>query len=198
MSCGIAVFDFDKTLIEQGSLKFILMELVGRRRLAAAAAAAAAPALFANGARRHEIFRIRLLRHTLTGVALADICAAAATIYPKLDWKADILQALERHKAAGRRILIATGGLSCYMPVLLDLGGVAADGLLATDMVVRPDGRLSGEMAAPSCTWDEKARRVRAWMSEAGSCDDESWGYGNLPNDGAMLALVRHPTAVPA
>lgn len=190
---GVAVFDFDKTLIRQGSLKLLLQALTKRRHLATALACAAAKVALLPAGQRLETFRAEILRRILANCPVAEIRQAAEAIYPQLIWKPDILRAHAWHRAAGHRILIATGGLACYMRDLLIWKGLAFDDLMASEMIVC-DGILTGEMAGHSCTWDEKARRVGIWLA---AHPGESWGYGNLPNDGAMLALVQHPIAVP-
>jgi phosphatidylglycerophosphatase C len=190
--CGVAVFDFDKTLIRQGSLALFLVALIGKRRFVQACCRAAVRTMAVAPSRRRDVFRAALLRGTLTGVTLAQVDAAARAVFPHLLWRGEMLAAYARHRSAGHRVLVATGGLSCYMPTLLALKSLPVDGLLATEMAVDGDV-LTGEMAAPSCTWTEKARRIKAWLpADAG----EIWGYGNLPNDAAMLALTHHPTAV--
>jgi phosphatidylglycerophosphatase C len=187
---GVAIFDFDRTLIRESSLFQFLRVLAGDAALARAALAAAARAV---ASAEKEAFKRDLLRRLLAGISLAEVQSAAARMFPRLAWKDDILAACERHRRAGCRILIATGGLDCYMPALLAMKGMAADGLLATRMAVE-DGVLTGAMASPTCTKAEKARRVASWLENG---HGEVWGYGNLPSDAAMLALCDHPMAVP-
>jgi phosphoserine phosphatase len=79
------------------------------------------------------------------------------------------------------------------MPTILEMKGIRVDGLLSTEVVVDGDV-LTGEMATESCTWAEKARRVKEWLAEV---EGSVWGYGNMPHDGAMLKLTDHPTVVP-
>ena len=191
---GVAVFDFDRTLVRQGSLGMVLHALLGTRRYLSACGAAAAAAVFSPPRLWRETYRKTLLRRALSGRKIAEIHAAAARIFPRLDWRPEAMGAYARHRAAGRHILIASGSLSCYLPLLLQLKDLRADGLLATEMAVE-DGVLTGALAAPACTGEEKARRVRQWLD---GTDGEIWSYGNLPHDAAMLALSQHPTVIPA
>lgn len=192
MERGVAVFDFDKTLIRQGSLKLLLQTLVPAGPLLWAVLRAAGRAGRAGGDRL-EVLRRDLLHRTLAGVPLNAVRAAAQAMSARLEWKPDLLEAYAWHCRQGHSILIASGGLACYLDVLLAAKGLAYDALFATEMVV-DGGILTGEMASPSCTWQTKAERVRDWLAAHAG---ESWGYGNLPNDAAMLALVDHPMAVP-
>jgi phosphatidylglycerophosphatase C len=192
MATGVAIFDFDRTLIRQSSLAVFLAVLVGRRRLFFAGAAGVGSAVFAAGSDRREAFRATVLRRTLAGKNAAQICAAAEEIFLRLEWNPEVLAAYERHRKAGHRILVATGGLSCYVRLLLERKKLTVDGLLASEMVVT-ENVLTGEMAGLSCRREEKARRIKAWLADA---PGEIWGYGNLPNDAAMLALTHHPVVV--
>jgi phosphatidylglycerophosphatase C len=194
MAAGVAIFDFDRTLIRQGSMALFLEACVGKGNFLAAAGMAVAGAAWAGNQRRREIFRAGLLRRTLAGATATTVRTAAQKIHQRIEWKEEILSAVERHRAAGHLILIATGGLECYMRILLDLKPLAVDGLLASEMSMDANGRLTGEMAGPSCTWEEKARRVAGWLHGR---DVEIWAYGNLPNDTAMLALAHHRVVVP-
>jgi phosphatidylglycerophosphatase C len=193
MTLGAAVFDFDRTLIRQESMAIFLRAMAGPAGYLSALAAASLTAARATPDRRMEVWRAELLRRTLAGKTVAQACSAAERIFARLDWIETTLAELARHQAEGRRVLVATGSLSCYVPALLALKGLTVDAILATEMAVADD-ILTGEMATPSCTWGEKARRVRDWLA---ANTGEVWGYGNMPHDEAMLALADHPTVVP-
>jgi phosphatidylglycerophosphatase C len=193
MPRGAAVFDFDRTLVRQETMAMFLRLVVGRTAYASACCVSGAKASVAAPATRMDVFRAELLRRTLAGRTVGQAMQAAERLYPRLGWITSIVEKLSQHRDAGRKVLVATGSLSIYMPTLLSEKRVDPDGLLATEMVVDGD-TLTGEMATPSCTWSEKARRVKNWLAEV---EGPVWGYGNLPHDGAMLALTNHPTAVP-
>lgn len=197
MTQNFAIFDFDHTLITQSSLKLLLFSLCGKPAVISAAIAAGTCALLPAESPGREIFRAGLLKRLIKGHTQADITQAANHIASRLKWNDTVLERYHWHKNQGHRILIATGGLACYMPVLLAAGGISYDGLLASEMVMR-DGRFTGKMAGPACTWGEKARRVQNWLESQGlsAHAEGSWGYGNPPNDDAMLALTRHQTTV--
>ncbi|MBF0108935.1 MAG: HAD-IB family phosphatase [Magnetococcales bacterium] len=192
MKRGVAVFDFDRTLVRQETLALFLRTIAGRR-MWMDVAAAAAHAAFVPSQRRMEVFRAQLLRCVLAGRTLEQAQDAAEVLFCRLDWISQTCEALISHRQAGRRILVATGSLSIYMPILLNLKGLPVDALLSTEMCLEGN-TITGEVATPSCTWEEKARRVRQWLTDV---DGPVWGYGNLPHDGAMLALTDHPTVVP-
>lgn len=193
VSRGVAIFDFDRTLIHSGSLAPVLAELVGRPRLCAAYARAALEAAFAPPSRRAEDFRNALVA-LVAGKTEADLVAAAERAFRGLRWRDAMLAAYLRHRAAGHRVTVASGGLACCVRRLLELKGIAVDGLLATELEV-VDGVLTGRIVGSACVGAEKARRAQAWLA---GLPAEVWGYGNLPADRAMLALTRFPTAVSA
>ena len=189
---GVAFFDFDGTLVRGDSLPMFIAEVIGKRRthLAFADAIRSAGHRHLRGRGPGVDFRgsvkAILLKRTLRGLSLADAHAAAERLAAKLRWHTPILQALRDHRRAGRRVVVATGALDVYMPFLLK--GEAVDDLLATEMEVR-DGRLTGSLATGNCVRDDKAGRVRAWLSANGPVG-ETWGYGNRPSDLPMLALL--------
>lgn len=193
VSGGVAIFDFDRTLIHSGSLAPILAALVGRPRMCAAYARAGLRATFAPQRRRAEIFRNTVLRLT-AGRTEAELVAAADRAFRGMRWRDSMLEAYLRHREAGHRVTVASGGLSCCVRRLLELKGITVDGLLATEME-SIDGVLTGRIAGSACVGAEKARRARDWLAGAA---EAVWGYGNLPADRAMLALVNFPTAVSA
>lgn len=187
---GVAIFDFDRTLIHSGSLLPVLRALVGRRRLVFGCVVAGVSAAVSR--RRAEVFRSVLLRLTTRGRSPAELEAAAERAFPRLRWRFAMLRAYARHQRDGRAILIASGGLAPCVRRLLELKGLKVDDVLATELVAE-GGRLTGRIDGFACTGREKARRVRGWLGDGRG---EVWGYGNLPADGPMLALTRHPTAV--
>ncbi len=193
MSSGVAVFDFDRTLVQQETMAMFLRLVAGYRVYLSACCVAGAKASVAAPARRMDLFRAELLRRTLAGKTIDQTQEAAERLYPRLGWISQIIDDLARHQAAGRKVLVATGSLSVYMPTLLARKGIIVDGLLSTEMEIR-DNVLTGVMATPSCTWTEKAKRVKGWLANT---EGPVWGYGNMPYDGAMLDLTDHPTIVP-
>lgn len=192
MDTGAAVFDFDRTLIRQESMAMFLRAMVGGRVYVSACCAASTKAVMATPRRRLEVFRAEMLRRTLIGKTVTQAQEAAEGVFTRLDWVSRILEALTKHRDAGRRILIATGSLSIYMPAFLEMGNIRVDSLLATEIGIDGD-ILTGEMATASCTRMEKARRVKTWLS---SINGSVWGYGNLPHDEATLALTDYPIVV--
>ncbi|MEE3626413.1 HAD-IB family phosphatase [Nitrospirillum sp. BR 11752] len=207
---GLAVFDFDGTLVRGDSLLPFLARVAGgetlRRHLARSAAGAASRRLpgratLVKGGHPADAdddfktaFKRRLLRRCLAGVPLARAQAAAADMAAWVRWNTPLRDTLLRHADQGHRVLVATGALTLYMPTLL--ADLPVHDLLGTEMAVGDDGLLTGEMVAGNCVRAEKARRLALWMQETGPYG-RRWGYGNQPSDLPFLALMDEATVVP-
>ena len=195
-SPGIAIFDFDDTLIAGDSLPRFLDEVAGVMRTRTAMIAAVTGALAAHAVRRPPgadfagSVKALLLAATLRGVPLSAASEAAYRLKSRLRWLDPQVEALRAHAAAGRRIVVASGALDIYLPILLE--GLPVTDILATDMESE-NGVLTGRLAAGNCVRALKAERVRPLIA---TTPGPSWGYGNAPSDLPMLALVGHPTLV--
>ena len=193
---GIAIFDFDDTLIEGDSLPRFLDLVAGMTRTRLAMVAAVAGALAGHGVGRPAgadfpgSVKALLLRSTLAGVPLTIARDAAYTLKTRLRWRTPQIEALYAHAAAGRRVVVASGSLDIYLPILLE--GLPVRDILATDMEVC-GSRLTGRLTAGNCVRGLKAVRVQPLIA---ATPGPSWGYGNRPSDLAMLALVDHPIIV--
>ncbi len=193
---GIAIFDFDDTLIQGDSLPRFLDEVAGVGRTRLAMVGAVAGALTAHGLGRPVdvdfpgSVKALLLRATLAGIPESRAYDAARRLKSRLHWLAPQLEALHRHAADGHRIVVASGALGVYLPILLE--GLPVHDILATDVETR-EGRLTGRLASGNCVRAQKAQRVRPLLA---AVNGPSWGYGNRPSDLPMLALVDHPTIV--
>lgn len=191
----IAVFDFDDTLVHGDSLWPFLLKLVGAPRVVWAMGWALVltktPAM-ESGFDRRGMVKANFLRALLAGRSLSSLQESLAALKSWPRWRQDIVAKLHEHKAAGCHIVIASGGLDIYLPVLLK--DIPYDALICTRMVVE-DGVLTGAMADGNCVRAEKARRIADYLAAHGSFT-ESWGYGNAPHDEPMLALLQHKTII--
>lgn len=196
---GAAFFDFDGTLVRGDSLLPFLSQVVGSRRARLSLVQAIRTGFLLPGRARggrggdvRTMIKEVLLTLTLKGVPLAEAQAAAERLAGWPRWNARIRGELDRHRDAGRHIVVATGALAVYMPVLLR--GLPVDHLLATELEVE-DGVLTGRMAGGNCVRASKAERVARYLAEHGPFG-ETWGYGNRPSDLAMLDLLHNRTIV--
>lgn len=105
----------------------------------------------------------------------------------------DAVARVERHRAAGERIVLVTGSLDFIVEPLARMLG--AEEVIAARMEER-DGLLAGELAGPPIGDEEKARLVRAYAEAHGIELTESFAYGDSSSDLPMLRCAGHPVAV--
>jgi phosphatidylglycerophosphatase C len=65
--------------------------------------------------------------------------------------------------------------------------------VLATEMEVGPDGRLTGAIAGANVRGPEKARRLDEWLGGRGAV---VYAYGDSEGDDDLLARADHPVRV--
>ena len=106
----------------------------------------------------------------------------------------DTVARLRRHRQLGHTVLLASASLDLYLEPLGEL--LLADAIVCTTLERGPDGRLTGRLVGANCRGAEKARRVRAWLSEHGLDDAELWAYGDSAGDDELLALADRPLRV--
>ena len=70
------------------------------------------------------------------------------------------------HRQAGHRVVIVSASPTVY----LDAAGrrLGVDAVLATELEVGADGRLTGRLAGPNCRGEEKVKRLQAWLDGSG------------------------------
>lgn len=102
--------------------------------------------------------------------------------------------ALQRHRAAGRPLVLLTTS-SNYLagPVAEALG---MDACLCSRFEVTADGRFTGEPIAPLCYGAGKVEIAARWAAEQGIDLGASWFYTDSASDLPMLEQVGHPVAV--
>lgn len=191
----VAAFDFDGTLSSRDNfMRFV--KLVAGRRDTAKAVAAAAPALLAarrDPSRRDEAKAV-VLRATMRGrtdAYLRDLGARFARAVVTEHLNPAVLERLEAHRVAGHEPVIVSASLTCYLEPAAALLGIPT--VLATEMEVGPDGRLTGEMAGPNVRGPEKAARLDAWLAGAPAV---VYAYGDSHGDTELLARADHPVLV--
>jgi phosphatidylglycerophosphatase C len=197
---GIAVFDFDHTLIVGDSMIPFLAYVAGwpRGLLALAEAVFLFVVRYIKNPRdpaladRRTFLKAHLLQRLLAGRKLDTLAPAIAKLRDWQKWNAHVKRALLDHAAHGRCIVIASGGLDLYLPELLK--ELPAHTLICTQVEVK-DGVIAGAMPVGNCVRLRKAELVGEYLAQNGPFV-ESWGYGNFPHDVPMLDLVEHRVIV--
>ena len=192
-SKSVAFFDFDHTLIMGDSFWPYLIYASGHFAVGVALieGLSSFAQLRLRGDRTtamRDFVKASLIRRLLTGKRLGQLQDAAVRVRLWQKINPPIMQALREHSTKGDKIVIASGGLSLYLPEMLR--EIPYDALICTDVGVE-NNAVTGEMINGNCVRSGKAERVAAWLANNGPFD-ESWAYGNYPHDVPMMNLVKH------
>jgi phosphatidylglycerophosphatase C len=183
----VAAFDFDGTLSPRDNFVPFLRRVAGTRATAEAFAGAAA---HLGRAGRSRWSRTEF-KAELVGRLLADRDSATVEVIAR-DFADDILrrhlraEAVERadwHRTQGHRLVIVSASFATYLrPVAEHL---RFDAVLATELEVGDDGRLTGRLAGPNVRGPEKPRRLDAWLDGSPAF---VWAYGDSAGDRELWA----------
>ncbi len=186
-------FDFDKTLVRKDSLGLFLEEATSRRGLLShatrSALSGAGPLLSKASIGKFKTkFKVVMLQRILADMPLEEALEISRRVAARLTWNPDLVEIIQKHRQLGHLIVLATGALDFYMPLLLE--NIPYDHLLATHMEI-VDQRLTGNVSSLNCTRWEKYHRVKAFIAEYGPFE-QTWSYGNTPDDLPMMGLTDH------
>lgn len=104
----------------------------------------------------------------------------------------DTMQLVSDHQRRGHDVVLVSASFGVYLrPLAVALG---IESVLATELVVGPDGRLTGELDGGNCRGPNKVRRLHTWLdaTSGGRQAVELWAYGDSPGDAAMLDDADH------
>jgi phosphatidylglycerophosphatase C len=191
----VAVFDVDGTLTTEDCVVPFLRRAAGRRLYARLGRH---PLVLLGAVARRDRDRLKELACTSLagqdGAALDRLGAEFARDFVAPRLRHDTTARLERHRALGHRVLLASASFDAY---LVPLGAeLQVDGVVCTRLEQDTDGRLTGRLRGANCRGPEKARRVREWLAGNGLDGAEVWAYGDSPGDAELLALADHPVRV--
>jgi phosphatidylglycerophosphatase C len=186
----VAVFDFDKTLSTRDNVIPFLRAAVGNGRLAGALLTIS-PRLVVAGLDdgRRDAAKVALVRRTLTGYDAGRLEAVSERFADDVfahHLRPDVVQRVAWHREQGHELVIVSASFANYLnPVAVRLGGFAA--VLATELAVGDDGRLTGELAVPNVRGPEKVRRLDEWLARGGR-PGFVWAYGDSAGDRELFA----------
>ncbi len=104
-------------------------------------------------------------------------------------------KAIDEHRQAGRRLVMATTSPLVFVKPFADLLGF--DDVVATQWERSDDGStFTGRMTGDFVWGRSKADAVARWADEHKANLAESWAYSDSYFDAPLLALVGHPVAV--
>ena len=191
----VAAFDFDKTISTRDNVVPFLRAVVGRARLTRALLAIS-PRLVSAALDddRRDAAKVALVRHTLTGYDAARVTEVAAEFAREVvtrHLRHDVVDRVRWHRDQGHEIVIVSASLKDYLdPIAVELG---ASAVLATELAVDDDGRLTGELAGPNVRGAEKVRRLEAWLGDRPAF---LWAYGDSSGDHELLARAAQGVSV--
>ena len=183
----VAAFDFDKTISTRDNVVPFLRAVVGRPRLARALLEVSPRLVRAalDDDRRDEA-KVALVRRTLTGYDAARVSAVAAEFADDVlarYLRPDVVERVAWHRNQGHQLVLVSASFTSYLdPIAARLGFAA---VLATELAVDDDGRLTGELVRPNVRGAEKVRRLDEWL---GAGPAFVWAYGDSSGDRDLLA----------
>jgi phosphatidylglycerophosphatase C len=183
----VAAFDFDKTISTRDNVVPFLRAVVGRTRLTRALVAIS-PRLVraARNDERRDAAKVALVRRTLTGCDAGRVTAVAAEFADEVVaryLRPDVVERVAWHRNQGHELVIVSASFTNYLePIAARLGFAA---VLATELAVGDEGRLTGELVRPNVRGAEKVRRLDEWI---GAGPAFVWAYGDSSGDRDLLA----------
>jgi len=196
----LAAFDLDGTLTEGGSVFAFLVAAVGRARVTRASLRLSLGLVLAalRGGPTADRVKQELFIRTLGGLSLLEAQKLAETYgheHLRSHVRPQVVEALERHRAAGHQLMIVSASPAIYVQVIARALGI--EDIAATNLAVDGAGRLTGAYEGANCRGEEKLARLQSVIT---SLDKGSgvtlWAYGNSRGDLRMLHAARYPVYV--
>lgn len=136
-----------------------------------------------------------MVERLLTGHSERELLRAGGVYATRLvdrGLRADMVDQVRRHVAAGHETLFVSASLVYYLQPI-------ARHFHMTDVIgVEPevvDGVLTGALSRPNVRAGEKEVRLREWLGVGADdpLDDiELWSYGNSSGDHELMAMAEH------
>jgi phosphatidylglycerophosphatase C len=181
----VAVFDLDGTIAKQQTFLPFLRGLSAGRTAVGLAVASPWMAWSLWDRDRRDEAKERLLGVALRSLVVADVGAAADQFADSLvsgGLTPEVIERVDHHRSSGHRLVIASASPEFVVePIARRLG---FDDVIATRLEV-VDGYYTGRYDGLNVRAGEKLRRV---IETFGRTPD--YAYGNLPDDGPLLAAA--------
>jgi phosphatidylglycerophosphatase C len=187
----VVAFDFDGTLSPRDNVIPFLRHVAGTPATIAACTTGAwhlATAGPAHWSRNHV--KAEVIDQVFRGRTATDVDDAARTFAADVidrHLRAEALARADWHRDQGHRLVIVSASLAVYLqPIAEHLG---FDAVLATDLEVADDGRLTGRILGENVRGPEKVRRVDAWIDHGlAGASPFLWAYGDSSGDRELWA----------
>jgi len=193
-----AFFDLDGTLTRGDTYLAYLLGFLYRQPKRWPRALLLPPATipYFLGLRDNTWLKTAFLKIALGGVTRAEIDAWTDLYLERLlaaDIRAGAKAALERHRQAGERLVLATASFDFYAEPLAGRLGMHA--VVCTRAAWDDDDRLTGEIIGNNCHGAQKRQLVQAYLRESGS-DGPLTFYTDHHTDMHLLECVDFPVTV--
>ncbi len=183
----VAAFDFDGTLSPRDNLVPFLRRVAGTGpTLEAFAATTAALGRRGRGQWTRNAAKEGVVRRLLGGREAEAVDAVARAFAEDIVSRHLRREAVERadwHRTQGHRLVIVSASLANYLRPVADV--LRFDAVLATELEVTDDGRLTGRLAGANVRGPEKARRLDEWLAGSPAF---VWAYGDSSGDKELWA----------
>lgn len=165
MSDTIAPFDFDGTITRHDTLPAFARHAAGASRFVRSVLCSLpAIAAWKLGLRSNGYAKERLFCALYAGMEAVRFNELCNTFADKIDadLNADTMALIERRRADGYEICIVSASPAARIRPWAARHGIDAAHVIATEVEVGADGRLTGRFATPNCYGAEKVRRLHA------------------------------------
>jgi phosphatidylglycerophosphatase C len=187
----VAAFDFDGTLSARDNFVPFLRRFAGTPATARAFATGAVRV--ATAGRDHwnrNDVKAEILEQLVAGRDVADLDDVAQAFAAEVlarHLQADAIERVDWHRTQRHRLVIVSASLAVYLRPIAD--HLRFDAVLATELEVDDDGRLTGRMQGENVRGPEKARRLDAWIArEYTGASPFVWAYGDSSGDRELWA----------
>ncbi len=169
----LAVYDMDRTVTRRATYTPFLLHCALRRQqwrllfvpLVAIAMLAYTFGLLGRG-RLKEICQRLLLGRRVHPKQLKPLVESFADATVSRNVRPGALKALERDKAQGRRVILATASYRLYADAIADRLGF--QDVIGTGSVIGLDERVHATIAGTNCYGEEKMRMIAEWVEKSG------------------------------
>ncbi len=191
----VAAFDFDRTLSSRDNFLPFLFRVAGAP--AATQTLATSGVQVARSGRSEwgrDAVKADVLRRIFAGYdadRLDALGRAFAFDIVRRRLRPEAVDRVDWHRTQGHKLVVVSASLGVYVrPVAARL---RFDAVLATELEVGPDGKLTGNLEGANVRGAEKARRLDAWI---GGEPAYVWAYGDSSGDRELWARADRPVRV--
>ncbi len=185
---GLALFDFDGTLVRGDSFRHFIQFMAGRPAMLRGAVSLM-PWLAGYACRIVSNHRAKekVTTHFFKGWKDTDFQSKAAefaeTILPSLEIP-QAMDALKQHQFSGHRVIVVSASFEAYLQPWAEKYHVEVLGTKLETI----EGRMTGRFSSPNCHGEEKVRRIHECLNP-----EEHYpifAYGDTSGDLPMLAMA--------